>query len=235
MERLEESEMESPERRSGGRDWKSLWFNEKGMVRSLADVFGMPVAPARRAVDYEIPRKLFHMLGALVPLIYYFGGLTRAQAVWALFPFAVGIVGADLLRMRVPAWNQWYMKRFGRLMRAHESRDLTTSTYFLIATFLVVLLFPRNIAVVSILFLSFGDPAAALIGRRFGEVKILGKSLEGFLGCFQVCFFVALPFLPPHHALIGALTAALAELLPLPLNDNIRIPVLSAIVLSLLV
>ncbi len=210
--------------------FKELWNNDKGMVQSIASVFHAPSA-VRPKVDYEIPRKIFHMAGVLVPLIYWFGGLERSLTITLLIPVVVAMAGSDMLRQFTPEFNNWYMKKFGRLMRRSEKQGLTTSTYFMTATLFVVAAFPKHIAVLSILFLSLGDPAAAMIGRRFGEVKIWGKSLEGFLGCFQVCFLVALPFVPPHLAGIGAFAAATAELLPLPVNDNIRIPIISAIVL----
>jgi dolichol kinase len=45
---------------------------------------------------------------------------------------------------------------------------------------------------------------------------------------------VTLPFFPPAPALAGAVIAAVTECLPLPLNDNITIPLAAGTTLTLL-
>lgn len=54
---------------------------------------------------------------------------------------------------------------------------------YILALCLVVGFFPRDIAILSILFLTFGDPAAALVGGKYGTIRFYnGKSLQGALG-----------------------------------------------------
>lgn len=105
---------------------------------------------------------------------------------------------------------------------------------------------PPSVAMCSILFLVLGDMAAALIGVSFGgevaQVKLgrLGKkSIEGSLAMFSVCFLVGcLTFaevpLREYFVFGGALVATLTELYePLGLNDNLTIPVCSALALQI--
>ncbi len=188
-------------------------------------------------LDYEIPRKAFHFFaGSIIPFIYLITGMSREIAVGLLLPFLIILAGSDVLRLLVPSFNRFYLKNFSALMRKSEENSLNTATYFVIASFFVISFFEKNTAITALLFLSVGDPAAALIGKRFGEVKIWGKTLEGAFACLQVCFLAALFFFPPPIALAGALTAAMVEFLPLRIiNDNLRIPICSALVLSFLV
>ena len=53
------------------------------------------------------------------------------------------------------------------------------STYFIFSAILTILLFPKSIAIVSLLILILSDTAAAIIGKWIGRIRIFGKTLEG--------------------------------------------------------
>ena len=75
-----------------------------------------------------------------------------------------------------------------------------------------------------------------MVGLNFGKRKYKNsnKTLEGSLACFIVCFVFALCFkADPVIALIGALGATLAEASRIRIDDNIKIPFLSAILMTL--
>ena len=83
---------------------------------------------------------------------------------------------------------------------------------------------------------------ATTVGEHFGKTKIVGgKSLEGTLAFFAAAIgsgillsLTALP-LPFGLLLVGAAVAAAVEVLPLPLNDNLTIPVISGGAMELIV
>ncbi|MCJ7559395.1 phosphatidate cytidylyltransferase, partial [Candidatus Bathyarchaeota archaeon] len=83
---------------------------------------------------------------------------------------------------------------------------------------------------------ALGDSAASLFGRRFGN-RILpfnkGKTLEGSIVGFFFAFLFAMYFVPVQFALLAAVVTAMIECLPLPLNDNLAIPVVTGLVLFL--
>jgi glycerol-3-phosphate acyltransferase PlsY len=63
----------------------------------------------------------------------------------------------------------------------------------------------------------------------FGRTQIFDKTLEGSLACLAVCVVVGILVgfymeLPVKAAIAGAVTATVFELLPIPLDDNFRIP-----------
>ena len=97
----------------------------------------------------------------------------------------------------------------------------------------------RDVVLASLWFLAVGDAAAALVGRTWGHIRIGAKSLEGSAACFLACWAAGAVFLDSPgggvpEAAVGAFTAALLEALPMPLDDNLWIPVVSGLVLTLL-
>jgi dolichol kinase len=97
--------------------------------------------------------------------------------------------------------------------------------------------------------LMVGDGAAALVGRRYGRhrypfVLAASKSLEGSAAFLLTALLTALPLAlaaPPGHPPLtpaqlglGALTATLAEALDLPANDNVRVPLVAGLVMTLM-
>ena len=183
----------------------------------------------------EVPRKITHFIGALIPFIYYFANLDKLHALIYLAPVVIIIAGSDLYRILNPKFNKLYLKLLGKTMRPHEVHSFNGSFTFMLGAFLTVLLFPKTIAIVSLLYVTFGDPFACMVGKKLGATKIFNKSLEGSLACFFVCFIIGIWFLKnPAIALISSIVATLAELLPLPINDNFRIPIFSGISLVIL-
>ena len=96
-------------------------------------------------------------------------------------------------------------------------------------------------AVVALLFLSVGDPMAALVGSRTPGPRIFRKSPGGtlaFVGgsLLVVLVLVVSGFTHYHWGFIaGAVIAAGVELAPVPLDDNLTIPLLTGTALHFLV
>jgi glycerol-3-phosphate acyltransferase PlsY len=93
----------------------------------------------------------------------------------------------------------------------------------------------------AILFNIFGDLFATVIGKSYGKIKILsGKTLEGSFSCFASMLLVAvwshyILSLPMIAGLVGAIAGTIIELVPLKLNDNLTIPILSGAVMWLFI
>lgn len=112
--------------------------------------------------------------------------------------------------------------------------DFTGATYLFISTIICIAVFPRNIAFLSLSFLAIGDTFAAIVGIIFGKRKLLGtkKSLEGSIACFISSFIFALFYINPAIAFLGAFSATIAEFSRIPVDDNIKIPLLAGVVMS---
>jgi dolichol kinase len=60
------------------------------------------------------------------------------------------------------------------------------------------------------------------------------KTIEGTLIGFTFAFFVLLLIVSPISALFAAIIAAIVELLPLRLDDNLAVPLITATILTAL-
>lgn len=184
----------------------------------------------------ELRRKSIHLLGLVVPILYFF--TSRDLIIIGVGALLTLALAAELLKGVVPSVRVIFLRIFSPILRSQEQKGgLTGSTYFLIGSFLCILLFDKTLAIVCLCFLTLGDLCAALIGKQWGRIKLFSrKSLEGSLACFVVCTAAALLIgLHPVVAIAGALVATLIELLPIGVDDNVTIPLISGLAMHLLI
>jgi glycerol-3-phosphate acyltransferase PlsY len=174
----------------------------------------------------EIQRKAIHLTFILIPLIYHYELLPKWFIVRGLLVATLLSIIFELARLHDARVRKFFRQFFHELIRSHEHKQLLGSTYLLIAAVLTIEIFSEPIAVSALGALILGDTAAALVGKTLGKARIFGKSLEGSAACFIVSFLFAwgVVGLDARTAAIGMLTATLFELLPIPLDDNFRIP-----------
>ncbi|MEO0110344.1 MAG: glycerol-3-phosphate acyltransferase [candidate division WOR-3 bacterium] len=148
----------------------------------------------------------------------------------------------DLIRIlheRVDRFFVRDMKRLFILLKEKEARRVSSMTIFLLGSFLTFLLFENRIAVFAISFLIFGDFFAKIFGLAYGRHKFFNKTMEGtfahFLGSllFGYLLFTSGVALPIGLIFLGAGIGTLVELLPLNVDDNLSVPLLSGSILFL--
>lgn len=198
----------------------------------------------KKRSDIHWARKIWHM-----------GGVSLMAAIYAVVPYPVALaflgitwilfVPMDFARQKNPALNQKLITWFKPIMREHEVNRPAGTSFLLTGVALVVLFFPREIVLLTLMFLAFADPIASYFGIRFGKDKILGnKSLQGSLAAFVVCMIITAFFLTQNDLLIeriiiasvlGGVIGALSELIPIgEIDDNLTLPLLSAFFLWIL-
>ncbi|MCK4653301.1 MAG: phosphatidate cytidylyltransferase [Candidatus Cloacimonetes bacterium] len=183
----------------------------------------------------EFFRKTIHVSSIILPLSYrYIFHYNRKLTFMVLAPLTIIALVIEIVRLEHKTFKRIFFNIFGIMLRKHEIHNFTGATYLMISAMLCIAFFPSDIAFVSISFLAIGDTLAALIGIPFGKRKILGtnKSLEGSIACFAGTFIFALLFLNPIVALTGAFVATMAELSRFPVDDNIKIPISSGLLMS---
>ena len=182
----------------------------------------------------ELGRKAIHLGALILPIGYYV--LPEAQGRKILLTLTLLSLTVDVVRLNEPRVRTFFYYFFGRLVRDHERYNLLGATYVLLACLICAYAFSKPVAVASLCFLIVGDTVAALVGKRFGRIPIFTKSLEGSLACFVSCVAIGLiiPGLTLKMTLAGAFVATLFELLPIPLDDNLRIPLSAGFTMMLL-
>jgi len=184
-----------------------------------------------------VGRKLLHIsVGSAFPILALFFPLK------IIIPLLIIVTAAylafDLARLGFPVISR--LPLFNRVaLKKQETKGLTGSTFLLLSSLLVFCVFKKEIAIISILFLSFGDPIASLVGEMRGRKRLWGKSIEGSLSFFLTASLIGLLLTPilgisPLIILVGAIMATFIELLPLPLDDNLIIPPFAAGVMTLI-
>ena len=181
----------------------------------------------------ELIRKLIHFGSALFPVAYDHV-LSREQMLWLLGGLSALFLLGELMRLNVEAAKRIFRTIFGPVVRPSEEHKLTGATSVFISGFLTVLIFEKNVAVFAMLTLSLADATAALIGRKWGNRDIFGKTLEGTATFLIVAMILAvtLPGLPRAGAVVAAVIATVVELLPSPIDDNLMVPLSAATTLS---
>jgi len=188
----------------------------------------------------EVGRKTLHLLALVIPLGMWLLGTPLALYVLAA---GAGMAGAaDVARAHLPAFNEWIRRVFGPLMRTEElpavgeGVTFNGATSVLVGAALLLLIFPLRVAVPVLTMTMLADAAAALVGRRLGRHPWgdLSATVEGtaafvVTGLVVMACFPALAYGP---AAAGVLVAATVEALPLPVNDNVRVPLVAALVVA---
>jgi len=157
----------------------------------------------------------------------------------------------DFLRLHLNPFKGIFIVLFGSFLRRREFSSLTGASYLMLASTVCILVFGtgllgtsqaegRGVFIAAISFLAVGDTVAAIVGLSFGRVKIFRKTLEGTLAALVSCIGIAylvsvLPGLdlPLSIGILGAVSAALVEALPIEVNDNVVIPVFSGVVMMI--
>jgi dolichol kinase len=182
----------------------------------------------------EIKRKTVHLATLVVPVGY--AVTSEKTVILFLVPFFLALLLVDLIRHFHPGMDSLFRKYFfGRVLREEEGPAFMGSTYFIFSTILTILLFPKSIAITSILILILSDTAAALVGKSVGRIRIFGKTLEGSIAFLLTSLLIVwiYPNLNRFSGSLAALGATLVEILPIRVNDNLSIPLVAGTIMFL--
>jgi HAD superfamily phosphoserine phosphatase-like hydrolase len=109
--------------------------------------------------------------------------------------------------------------------------------YFAIGILITLVIFPAPASSAAIAIFALGDSTASIFGRYLAKTPLpfnKDKSLEGSAAGFFFAFLAGSIFVSPLVALLGAAIAMFIEYLPLPINDNLLIPVITGLALTFL-
>lgn len=196
--------------------------------------------------DLHILRKLWHILTGSLGLFLFINS-EMSQTFWASIIMGIALAGfaADFIRNRIPAFNSLVIKLMGPLMRRSEREGVSGLPFYALGVSLSLFFYPRDIAIVSSMFLVFSDPLSSFFGVLYGKDKILpNKSLQGAVAGFFTCYLITLFYvmnsstLGTHilvFSIIAGVIGAASELISaFNIDDNLTIPVLSGLGLTLL-
>ena len=185
----------------------------------------------------EYIRKLIHLSNLIIPISYYYFFQDKRFFLIILFFLVLAFLVIDLSRGKNKYIKFFFNLFFNKMMRRHELNGaLTGASWVMISAFVTILIFPKNIAILSLIFMSIGDTVAGLAGRKIGKLKIGEKTVEGFVFGFLACAIISYNYklIPFSISIYGSLIGMIFEVLPLPLDDNLKIPLSSASVMCII-
>jgi dolichol kinase len=199
----------------------------------LAVTFG----PGSFSRPANVTRSLFHVLSGIGTVLLIELVLSERGMLLVAVSVAAWAWSMEISRRFSVRWNRFLMWFFKAVAHPHESHAVNSSTWYMTALLLLALTQSKIAAVLGVVILAIGDPAAGWFGRAFGKTKICGnRSLEGTLAF--VAFSIPASFLVLHlfHpevetftaiaiAVVASIAGALAELYASRLDDNFLVPV----------
>lgn len=205
----------------------------------------------RDLLEKKLSRKLCHILSGMVFMLLWplFSSAPQAKWLAALAPAANGL---RMIGLGLGIWkNEALVKAISR--GGSQSELLHGPLYYAITITISTLCFWRNspVGAVAVATLCAGDGFADILGRKYGAHKLPYNNSKSFVG--SVAFFViaslasmgylayfsAFGFFTAttkmYFATLGVTFAsAVAESLPLPLDDNFTVPFTALVVGMLL-
>jgi dolichol kinase len=180
-------------------------------------------------------RRVFHAAnGTVLVLVLMVGVFQDRTVLVTLGILLVILLLMDVFRLAIPEVNLLFFRSFTLLASPRETARLSSSTWYLLAILLTLILFPRDAALGGILVLALADPSASFVGRRWGKKRLGSGTVEGSLVFFAVAFGVLTLWAPWPQALGAAVFTAVVEALPWPIDDNLSVPLAAAGALLLL-
>ena len=221
---------------------RNLTEKQQQTLLQFAEKLGINL---NKSLKQEFYRKIIHVSSLWIPLLIYF-----VDAKAAIYAFCVLLFGDLFLEYGNYKKWKWARKTFGlifyRIMRdAERKKDVfqpTGGMYVLLATILCLILFSKEVAIVSLTVMLVSDTCAALFGRVYGMRKIIKhKSTEGVLAFLvsALLVMVATNFIVPvtYASIVACICATLVEMFDekVKIDDNVSIPLVVGIILTLLV
>lgn len=195
--------------------------------------------PPIKKITYgnELLRKLFHLSALVIPVFYYF--TSRGLTLSLLVPLTLLVFIVDFSRHHSHKMRKLINLLFGNMLREHEKssekKTWSGASPLFLAAVISIAIFPEQIAIAAFTILIVSDSAAALVGRKWGSRKFLGKTFEGFaafiISAILVIILVGFIYSEPTPfyiaGVISAIIGAIIELYSkkIGIDDNLSIPV----------
>ncbi|MDY6818978.1 MAG: dolichol kinase [Halobacteriales archaeon] len=175
----------------------------------------------------ELKRRLVHASGVVLPAGYLLAVITWEQLRILFVVGAAIAIGLEVLRLFVGL--DWAI--YEELTREYERDNLAGYAIYFVSSAAVVLLFSPRIALPAVLMLMIADPVSGLLSSD--ELRDVKRPFVITM-TFLVSALIAIWFVPPLPAVLGAVTATAADgakpvVAGYVIDDNLTIPIGAAV------
>jgi len=188
---------------------------------------------------FEIRRQAFHICLGLIIVVLLTHNILNSLILFIILIAGI-LISILSKKFKIPVIYS-FLKIFERKDTLKTFPGKGTIS-FLIGCLLVLQLFERDIALASIMILTFGDSVSHLFGWHMGRKKHplnCLKSIEGNIAGAITGFIGAIFFISPLPALLASFGAMTAEAVELKMNnkivdDNIIVPLVAGTIIFLI-
>jgi len=207
-------------------------------LRSLNQGLNTVPLPSLRPTNYA--RNAFHIASGVGCILLVQHVLTPGMTIAVAGFFTVLGWTFEFTRRRFAFMNRLLMWILGPFAHPHERHRINSSTWFTSALFVLSLTSEPVAISVALAVLAFGDPFAAIVGRRWGRTKLVNRrSLEGSTAFAVIggaaALVVMMVYAPGMSlgamvatALAASVFGAVAELFCNTVDDNLAVPLAAA-------
>lgn len=188
--------------------------------------------------NLEIKRKIAHLCtGLFIVITYNYKFLSQKHIFFLIIFF--GILSIICLKFKLPI-AEFLLKNFER-KKYVKKFPFKGMIFFLGGCLLVIKLFPEDIALASIMILTFGDSTSYLVGRFLGKTKLVFnglKKLEGILAGMFFAFLGSIVFVNYTEGFFASLFAMIVEgagfkIGVSDIDDNFIVPLIAGTIMYL--
>ncbi|HBB03052.1 MAG: phosphatidate cytidylyltransferase [Candidatus Peregrinibacteria bacterium GW2011_GWF2_38_29] len=189
--------------------------------------------------DLEVRRQILHFaVGFLIAGMVFYNFLDW-KIFTAILAFGIGF-SLFLKYVKIPIFHAFHCM-FDREcdIKKFPGRGLI---FMFAGSFAAYMLFPKNIAIASILTLAIGDSLTNIFGKYCGKIVSpfdKSKNIEGTIIAFFITALGIIKFVSFQQAIVATLLAMLIEMVPIrvwkiKIDDNLLIPIVAGTIMSLL-
>ncbi len=212
-----------------------LAFSPRGLLMASLSLYCFALAVRGTVIqrvfvlDTEIEMKWWRVIARpfallLIPINLLLG---RIVLLLIMGGIAVILIGTDIFRMLSRHQLQ-------QLFKKKEIKRFSSMTSFVVAVFIIFLVFRGEIPYLGLAYITIGDMFSKIIGIKFGKHRLLrDRTLEGSLGFLAGSFmagwviYTLLP-VPTYAAIAGPLFATGVELFSMDLDDNFTVGIVTS-------
>jgi glycerol-3-phosphate acyltransferase PlsY len=212
-----------------------LGLSSRGLLMASLSLYCFALAVRGTVVqrvfvlDTEVEMKWWRVIARpfallFIPIDMLFG---RTMLLFIMGGIGIVLIGTDIFRMVSRHQLQ-------QLFKKKEIKRFSSMTSFIVAVFIIFLVFSGIIPFLGLVYITIGDMFSKIIGLKFGKHKLLrDRTLEGTLGFLGGSFMagwvihVLLP-VPLYATLAGPVFAAAVELFSMDLDDNFTVGIVTS-------
>ena len=182
-------------------------------------------------------REVIHMGSFLIAVLCRFFDVDKSTIAAIIFVTIIAYAFSELARRAGTSVPLFTSITRSAAIGEEKWGFATSPIFFALGILLSLFVFPPHIGFAAITILTLGDGSARVVGKNWGR-RVLpynkAKTIEGIAASIAMATLASLLFVKPLEALVASTISMVVESLPLPIDDNIVIPLLAGVILTIL-